>query len=253
MGELLRTFNYPRNAFASSPQESADKVHEVLGRTRRNALLEKDEPFNDSKTFLGIVRREGDDVMVTRVGSAYEELYVENPVGAWRWLVTRAMWRYSLPNGTQSRSNRVAQESGASFNFFDLVTRLTWVVGSEPWPRDVLYFDELFALLEDDDAWSLDYRSLARALWERRPDDDSFPGPSERRSLLGDLEEEYGCGRDNMNTIFRKAFGQSGLFELIEHSRFVVGIRISPKVPNDSVLWERLRYLLDNPVRWSAD
>ena len=220
MGQLLQTFNYPRNAFASTPQESADKIHEVIRRTRSNALLEKDEPFNDSKTFLGIVRREGDHVMVTKVGDAFEELYVENPVGAWRWLVTRAMWRYSLPNETNSTSNRVARETGSSFNFFDLVTRLIWVLGSEPWPRDVLYFDELFALLDDDDAWSLDHRSMARAVWERRPDGGSFLRPSQRRSLLGDLEDEFGCGRDNMNTIFRKAFGQSGLFDLVEHSQF---------------------------------
>jgi hypothetical protein len=247
VGELLRTFNYPRNAFASTARESATKAHEVIARARGGTLLDKDEPFNDSKTFLGTVGRRDSGPIVTGVGDLYERLYFKDPTDAWRWLVTRAMWRYSFPNGTNSLANRAAQQLEVSFNFFDLMLRLTWAVSAEVDERSVLYFDELLPILDDDEAWGLSHHNLYAAILDGRSSS-GFPAPASRRSLLGDLETAYKCGRDNMNTVFRKGFGQSGLFELVTVGPKIVGVKIAERVSESPVLWRRLRHVLDHPA-----
>src|SRR5665647_2788611 len=116
MGALLRSFTYPRNAFASTASASADKTHETIGRVRAQALRQKDEPFNDAKTFLGVAGRLDGQPEVTRLGEAFEALYRTNGTDAWRWLVTRSMWRFSVPNGTQMDVNDDARAHSVSFN-----------------------------------------------------------------------------------------------------------------------------------------
>ena len=248
MGKLLSSFTYPRNAFASTAAESAEKTHDTIGRVRSNTLHEKDEPFNDAKTFLGVVRRDNGVPIVTKLGKAFEDLYNSNQTDAWRWLVTRAMWRFSVPNGTKMQANADAAELGANFNFFDLLTRVIWMLNAEEHPGNSLYFDELLPILDDDAAWELSPSELFAQLHAGR----SAPvaPPHLHRALLGDLEDEYNCGRDYMNTVFRKAFHQSGLFDLTRNGNQPVGIRLSDQIPKDPVLWRRLRYVLDHPVRW---
>lgn len=251
MGELLRSFNYPRNAFASTARDSATKAHKVIERVRGGVLLEKDEPFNDSKTFLGTVARRDSIPIVNGVGDLFDQLYFKDPTDAWRWLVTRAMWRYSFPNGTSSHANRAAQQLGVSFNFFDLMIRLVWAVSAEVGERSVLYFDELLPILDDDEAWGLSHHRLYVMVQEGRSRS-GFPVLSSRRSLLGDLEDAYKCGRDNMNTVFRKGFGQSGLFELVTVGQLIVGVKIAERVSESPVLWRRLRHVLDHPAPFAG-
>lgn len=75
------------------------------------------------------------------------------------------------------------------------------------------------------------------------------------RSLLDDLEREY-AARDNYNTVFRKAFGQCGLFDLVRaEANRIVGVRISDEIWESPVLYRRLRFVLDHPTsykEWSA-
>jgi hypothetical protein len=249
MGRLLSSFNYPRNAFASSALESADKTHETIERARSKQLRDKDEPFNDAKTFLGVVTGTKAAPGVTKLGEAFETHYQANRTDAWRWLITRAMWRFSVPNGTQQEVTKAATELGVSFNFFDMIVRTIWMLAVEPYPGDSLYFDELFAILDDDGAWALTGTELAVAVLNSRRD--GVDPPAGHRSLLGDLEEEF-CGRDNMNTVFRKALGQSGLVDLTKNGATLVGVRLSDQVPRNEVLWRRLRFALDHPMLWTA-
>lgn len=247
MGDLLRTFNYPRNAFASAARDSAEKAHEVIQRTRGGVLFEKDEPFNDSKTFFGTVARRDGVPVVTALGDRYEELYLKDSIDAWHWLVTRAMWRYSFPNGTSSHANRAAKAVGVSFNFFDLMLRTTWMLSAEVGDEAILFFDELLPHLDEDEVWGWSHHRLHAAVIQGRHAS-GFPATNSRRSLLGDLEDVYNCGRDNMNTVFRKGFGQSGLFELVTVGQQIVGIKVAESVAESAVLWRRLRHVLDHPA-----
>ena len=258
MGNLLHSFTYPRNAFASTVRESATKTFKTIERARSGALRRdpsgevKDEAFNDAQTFLGVVSRHDGEPVVTRLGERFEAGYRLNEVEAWRWLVTRSMWRFCVPNDSQMNVNKDARLLKVKFNFFDLVTRLICMIAAESAPANSLYFDELLAILNDDGMWGRTHGELYREVQDRRGG--SVTEPSGHRVLLGDLEDEYSIGRDYMNTVFRKAFGQSGMFELtMKDGNKPVGICLSANVSGDPVLWRRLRYVLDNPVFWPSD
>ncbi len=251
MGKLLHSFTYPRNAFASTARDSAIKTIETIERARSGALKEKDEAFNDAKTFLGVVSRQHGEPVVTKLGEFFEAGYHSSGVDAWRWLVTRSMWRFCVPNGTGMQVNKDASRLDVKFSFFDLVTRLIFMIAAEPVPANSLYFDELLAILDDDGMWGLTHGELYLEVQDRRGG--QVAEPSGHRVLLGDLEDEY-SKRDYLNTVFRKAFGQSGLFELtMKDGNQPVGICLAANVSGDPVLWRRLRYVLDNPVFWLSD
>lgn len=251
MGRLLKSFTYPRNAFAAAGAvASANETIALIARARSNALLQKpqggvEERFNDSKQFLGVVRNGPE---VTAVGEQFLRLAAADTEDAWRWLVTRAMWRYSVPNGSNAQVNTVARELGVTFNFFDLIARTCWMLSGLPHLEDVLYFDELLPILDDDAVWGERAVDLFNRVVAARPD--PLPPLSERRTLLGDLEEEF-AKRDNMNRVFKAGFGQSGLFDVVTVGSRLVGIRVSDAVPQSPVLWRRFRHVIDNPCRWT--
>ena len=256
MGKLLRTFTYQRNAIRSSVGQSADSAFGVVQRAATQTLSTspdgsvKDEAFNDCKVFLGTVRRNGDgNPEVTQVGRVFTEMYAESPNDAWRWILTRAMWRNSIPNGTKSTANQHAKDLGVSFNFFDLILRILCHLAAHPSPEDVLNFEELFSILDDDAAWNQTPHDLYRRLITWRGEDAvTMAG---HRTLLGDLEDQYGIARDNMSTVFNKAFKQSGLFEMVEHDRLLIGLRIGTEASRQPILARRLRFVLDNPSNWN--
>lgn len=253
MGELLETFTFPRNAFAKSDLESSRKAMETLERARAGVLKRasndsgriKDEPFNDSRSFLGTVGGDPDSPKVLPVGERFEEFYSRDPVEAWQWLLTRSMWLFSLPNHTNTRASSVAKAQGLRFNFFDLILRTLHHLQIVP-DGETLYFEELLPILNDDSAWLGGPLALAPAVLAGRAGDGT-PSSKSSRGLLEDLETEYGIQRDNFAGMFGKAFGQCGLFQLVESQRVQVGIRLSPQVFESRRLMHRYKFVLDNP------
>jgi hypothetical protein len=257
MGELLRKFTYQRNAFRSNAGKSAEAAFEAVARASAQQLQVaedgsvKDEAFNDGKAFLGTVSRNKDGrPSVTEVGRVFEQMYLKNPIDAWQWLVTRAMWRNSMPNGTQSAANSHVRKHGFHFNFFDLMLRTMWHLGAHPAPENILFFDELAAILDDDKAWMSTPESLYQSILVARDGDVTLAG---HRSWLGDLEEKYKISRDNMSTVFNKAFKQCGLFDIVEYDSKTIGVRIGTEAASQPILARRLRFVLDNPSFWNDD
>lgn len=252
MGQLLRTFTYPRNAFAATAEQSAQKALDLLDRVGAKKLLEsspgqiKDENFNDSRVFLGIVAGPPTDPVTTTVGASFRKLADQSPVGAWRWLLTRSMWLYSVPNGSNVQVNKTAHDLGIRFNYFDMVARLLVHMSALPAPDNILYFDELLAVLDDDANWTLQADELFQLILSSRLKHGLIE-PGDHRELLSDLEPAYSISRDYLSTVFRKAFGQSGLFTITTIDHRVLGIKLDPSTYENPVMAERLRFALDNP------
>jgi hypothetical protein len=254
MGLLLEKFTYPRNAFGSSVEESAQKVLGVLIRVENktfhtdpsNPSQFKDEQLIDMRNLLAIAGGSYEDAFVTTIGTRFREMAASSPRAAWRWVLTRSLWLYSVPNGSRGHVNQPAKDLGVRFNFFDLVTRLSLHLRAMPAPGNVLYFDELLPVLDHDESWSLSSEELLDRLLSKRAEL-GISNPAEHASLLGDLEGTYNTGRDNMNTIFKKAFPQTGLFSLMTVHGKIVGIYLDPGAYTEPVLGRRLRFVLDNP------
>ena len=82
------------------------------------------------------------------------------PGAAWRWVLTRSLWLYSVPNGSKGHVNQPAKDLNIRFNFLDLVARLTVHLSAMPAPENVLYFDEFLAVMDSDENWSLSTEKL---------------------------------------------------------------------------------------------
>lgn len=256
MGEILQRFTYPRNAFGASTDLSAQKALDVLDRVENNNLLRdpsnpqrfKDEPFNDMRHLHAIVGGPPPEPFITPIGTTFRTMAAASPAGAWRWLLTRSLWLYYVPNGTEAHANASARDLGIQFNFFDLVTRLVVQFSALQAPYNVLYFDELLAVLDSDENWSLPTEQLYELVLSKR-EELQIDEPGQHAALLGatNLEGIYDTGRDNMNTIFKKALLQTGLFSLMTVNVKIVGIYLDAGAYTDPVLGERLRFVLDNP------
>ena len=250
-GRVLSSSLYPRNAIGKTPQESADLVMTVITRVRRGEGLDvKDEKVNDIKTFLAVIDRGDVGLHVTALGEEFERLYRLDKVNAWRWLLTRCMWRYCVPNGRRTNLTRLANELGVSFNFFDLILRVVLMLRAKPAPGNVLYFDELFEILKNNASWSFSPDELYDAIIKARGESQALEC-AEREGLL-ELERSHGMARDSMNSVFRKAFVQTGLFQLVwpANDQPPVGIRMSDELVTDKTLQARLQFIIDHPVEW---
>jgi hypothetical protein len=256
MGELIQKFTFGRNTLKRSPAESASAVISNIAKAEQGIdlqVLKRDDNgaynvIRDLISFSGVLERDGDACRVTKVGDDFRRLYSLNGEDAWRWLITRSLWLYVVPNGTGSEINAAARQKGISFNFFRTVLGLLWHMYTLPGESRFLYYDELCALLDDDGAWKLDAGELFASLLKLRQTSKSEPTP--RRGLLGDLEDAYKVPRDNLNTVFNKAFQQTGLFEYAFNGNRMVGVAIAPNL--DSVLQNRIRFVLDHPQTWSS-
>lgn len=258
MGRLLSSFTYPRNAFGANPDESAVKVLDSLHRVETDSLRRshsdptkfKDEPFNDMRGFLAVVTGQPAEAAITHIGYRFRNFAERSPAAAWRWLLTRSMWLYSVPNGTNAQVNKVAAEIGVSFNFFDMVTRLAVHLSALPSPQNILFFDELLPVLAVDVNWSLNSEQLHDAVLIERNDRGSRR-IADHEQLLEVLEARYDIGRDNMNKVFSGAFGQTGLFTMIGNP--TVGLHLDPGAYERPVLGRRLRFVLDHPKLFSLE
>lgn len=183
---------------------------------------------------------------VTVVGERFRHLARQSERSAWRWLLTRSMWLYSVPNGSQADANTAATNLGVSYNFFDMITRLAVHFSALRSPENVIYFDELLPVLDDDLNWTVAGHELFQRVLASRADL-GIASLSDHAGLLDELEPQYGLSRDYMNTVFKKALGQSGLFLLTGVESRVLGLKLDPAAFENRVLAERLRFVLDHP------
>lgn len=258
MGKLLSSFTYPRNAFGASADDSADKVLDLLHRVETDTLRRspsdptkyKDEPFNDMRALLAVVTGPPSEPDITHIGYRFRNFAERSPTAAWRWLLTRSLWLYSVPNGTNVSVNKAAGEIGVRFNFFDMITRLAVHLSALPSPQNILFFDELLPVLEFDRNWALSSEELHDAVMAERQRR-GLRNISDHDQLLEVLEARYDIGRDNMNKVFAGAFGQTGLFTMIGNP--MVGLHLDPGAYERPVLGKRLRFVLDHPRIYSAE
>jgi hypothetical protein len=256
MSELIKTFTFGRNTLKRSVTESAVSAIRSIQRVEQGVdltILKRDDNgsynvIRDLISFAGVVERHEGTGRVSRLGEIYKSLHERNKEDAWRWLITRSLWLYVVPNGTDAAVNDVSRRLGISFSFFRTMLGILWHTYSLRGTERFLYYEELCATLADDSVWNRPAEELFDNIREQR----KLKGgaPASDRSLLGDLEDEYEIPRDNLNTVLNKAFQQTGLFEYARHGARITGIAISSSL--DSVLHNRIRFVLDNPVTYDG-
>tara|TARA_R110000868_G_scaffold143574_1_gene361901 strand:- start:4658 stop:7024 length:2367 start_codon:yes stop_codon:yes gene_type:complete len=257
VGSLSRTFTFGRNALkrdaATSATAAMRAIDSVLAGVDLKSLKASDNgAYNvvrDLISFTGVLRRNGDHGEVTALGDVFVRLYGQSPTDAWRWLLTRSLWLYTVPNGTQASVNESANEAGANFDPFRRFLALCVSISTLSGEARFISFEELCALYDADDAWTADPSELhTRVLAQRANNPDIATSP---RSLLGDLESTYGIPRDNFSTFFVKAAGQTGLFEFRVTGTRTTAIALGSQL--DQVLQRRVRFILDHPQRFETE
>jgi hypothetical protein len=256
MGELIKKFTFGRNTLKRTIADSAAAAIKGIERVEHGVNLtvlksEDNGGYNiirDLISFAGLVERQGDVARITRLGDTFKSLHERNKEDAWRWLITRSLWLYVVPNGTDAAVNEVSERLNISFSFFRTVLGLLWHLYGLRGNRRFLYYDELCSIFSDDSAWSKSSEALFSLVLQKRQDQGD--GVTSERSLLGDLEDEYGIPRDNLNTVVNKAFQQTGLFDYARHGGRITGIAISSSL--DTILQNRIRFVLDNPVSYEG-
>jgi hypothetical protein len=256
MSELIKAFTFGRNTLKRTITESAVAAIKNIQRVENGVdltVLKRDDNgaynvIRDLISFAGVVERQDGTGRVTRLGEIYKSLHDRNREAAWRWLITRSLWLYVVPNGTDAAVNAVSKRLDVSFSFFRTMLGLLWHMYGLPGNERFLYYEELCAILADDSAWNRSAEELFVNIRERRKLKGG--GPASDRSLLGDLEDEYEIPRDNLNTVLNKAFQQTGLFEYAHYGARIIGIAVSSSL--DSVLQNRIRFVLDNPVTYAG-
>lgn len=254
MGSLIRSFTVGRNALKRDPDLSARSAMTSIEAIKAGADLSHlkatdNGTYNvirDLISFAGIIKRVGNFGGITEVGEAFERLYHQNPTDAWRWLLTRMLWLYTVPNGTQAGVNKLPSLQHFDFfrRFVGLLVALSALTGDERY----LSYEELCKVYDDDAAWIEEPPSLFRRVIENRQGN---PGINfSPRSFLDDLENEYSIPRDNFAALIGKAFSQTGLFEYRRHGQKTTAIALSRNL--DAVLQRRVRFVLDNPQQWSG-
>lgn len=203
----------------------------------------------DLISFTGVLTREGDVGKVTALGEVFVRLYGQSPTDAWRWLLTRSLWLYTVPNGTQAAVNEAARSSGTNFDLFRRFLGLCVAASTLAGENRFISFEELCALYDNDGSWTEEPAGLFAKMLSERASNASIAASS--RSLLGDLENAYGIPRDNFSTFFVKAAGQTGLFEYREAAGRTTAVALSSQL--DQVLQRRVRFILDHPRRFDGD
>jgi hypothetical protein len=254
MEKMLRVFTFDRNTLKDNALQSAIEAEGHIKLAIDGAALTKGQSniVGALRNYMGVL---DDEKKLTRVGHTFLHLYEQNKEDAWRWLITRSLWLYVVPNGTNARANATARTSSLSFSFFRLILGLLGHLSTLPGEERFLYYQELCQILDDDAKWRLEPYELFNKLLEIRSNDQT-PGAAfvaPRRLLLGDLEDEYGISRDNLNTVINKAFRQTGLFE---YKRLGAGagraIGIALAVDLDPVLQRRIRFVIDIRVHYAG-
>lgn len=257
MGNLIQTFTFDRNTFRKTNTESADSVAEHISKVRHGEVLDKtaSNVVGALSSYMGIFRKKDGEFEPTELAEVFLELYGKNKADSWRWLLSRSLWRFVVPNGTACKVNEPARDQGTSFAFFHLIIQLLTHISAHAGNARYLYFEELCNLFVDDANWKLDGNQLYARLESARSQGSS--GFGSKRSFLADLENspdaasEFAIPRDNLNGLFLKAFAQTGFFQFLEgDSRKTVALGLNPDL--DSVLQRRLRVILDHPPMWDG-
>src|SRR5260370_16317675 len=248
MPKLIESFTFDRNAFKRSALLSAKSAADHIDLVASSASLDKTQSniVGAFASYMGLFARDAEKFKVTETGKAFLRMYSRNESDAWRWLATRSLWRFVIPNGTACGANAVARANNTNFAFFYNILGLLTHLGSLSDDRRFLYYDELLKILDDDAKWKLGPADLFSQILSVRA---SFWRPlSGRQTLLDDLEDQYKIPRDNFNTLFNKSFDQTGFFSFINNGPKIVGLGLSTNL--DSVLQGRIRFMLDNPPLW---
>lgn len=246
MGQLLKTFTFERNTLKRDALTSAQDAHNHITLAANSNSASKGEKniIGALRSFTGVLDSDG---RVTDVGKTFNSLYHQNPEDAWRWLLTRSLWLYSVPNGTNAKINEVAKAINASFSIFQLIVSVLMHLETRSGDERFLYYEEFAELFDDDAVWSLEPHAIFFEILKIRA---TKPVPRST-SWLQDLEVKFGIPRDNISAFFAKALKQTGLFDYkISANRTDIGIALRSNM--DSVLRERVRFILDNAKKWDG-
>ncbi len=241
MGELLKSFAFDRNTIKRNADVSTKEIFEHIALVDSGAELNKTQSniVGAMRSYLGVLDSRNN---LSPIGKKYLDLYHQNPTDAWRWLLTRSLWLYSVPNGTNAQVNRIARGASQKFSLFRSIIGVLVQLESYPGEERFLSYEEFAYLWNDDQKWSLSPQKLFHEVVTNR-ESQVFTG---NRIWLGDLEDEYGIPRDNMGTFFTKCLGQTGLFEFKKQDGGNAGVAIAISQDLDAVRRGRIRFIIDN-------
>src|SRR5215213_8670447 len=198
MGKLIRTFAFDRNAYRASAERSAELVANTIRFVQQRKPLRKTESnaLGALISHVGIFVREEGGLRETALARIFLDLYSRNGIDSWRWLIARSLWRFVIPNGTENKTNGVANRLGISFSFFQTILGILQLLASRPDEERFLYYEELYEILDDDENWKLDATGFYLAVLERRQQH-GIVDPANARGLLEDLDGQYRLPKDN--------------------------------------------------------
>lgn len=159
MGRLLSTFTFDRNSVRKTASESSQAALKTLMLAKQGQIDRNDKTASNVAAALGsylgiLAKGDEDKYRPTTLGTAFEDLAAKNPVDAWQWLMSRSLWRFTIPNGTRSPINNEAKGVNATFCFFQTIVELLARLQGERGSARFLFYDELCQILVDDDNWS---------------------------------------------------------------------------------------------------
>ena len=102
MASYIRSFTFDRNSLKKTARESSEAVQRYIDIAISDAELDKNSSniIGALRNYLGVINA---DRKLTAIGEKFLQLYAVNIEDAWRWLLTRALWLYSVPNGTNAK------------------------------------------------------------------------------------------------------------------------------------------------------
>lgn len=248
MPKYIEAFTFDRNSVKKTTKESSEATKHHIDLAVSGATLEK-TPSNiigALRSYLGVI---DGDRKITSIGEKFLALYSMDVEDAWRWLLTRALWLYSVPNGTNAKVNVVANNRSDSFSLFRYLVSLLVQLEAMQGEERFLYYDELAELLSDDVNWTLAPHELFAKLLKNR-ETMTF---SRDRVWLADLETEFGIPKDNFGAFFTKCLRQTGLFEYKSNANHRSDVGVAIKAVLDPVLRKRIRFVIDEPRTFSGD
>ena len=245
---LIQSYTLNRNILGSSVLRSSQRIAHYIDTVGEGinaseySKLSKAETNDISAiaTNTGLFRAQPDGGYApTKLNHHYRTIQSQNRADAWQWLLTRSLWHQLVPNGTANRYNAMARAAGVQFALFRTVLAILQLLAALPGDSRFLSFLELVEILKDDENWGrpsvelFNKVILLRGANKARSD----------RTFLDDLEDEVKAPRDNLNTVFVKAYRQTGLFSYAQSRNAVTGIALSAAL--SQTLQRRLRHVLD--------
>ena len=244
---LIQDFTFDRNAFLKTSELAADSAVDIINKIKNESLGSKNENNKAAalSSYMGLNKK---GTGLTKLANAFLKLYFEDKAGAWEWLVTRSLWLYVVPNGTNAGINRNVAVTNRQFAFFRLLIQTLTHLQSLKDNDRFLYYEEFCEIFSVDDNWYLNSSDIFNKILEVR----KIHGPRNvqlKPGFLGELEDTYDISKDNLSAFFNKVLEQTGLFEYIKANSKNVGISIRTDL--DLILQKRLRFIIDNEPSWN--